>query len=158
MATIDPATTAKAPSAPTPSASRPVTTRQFGPRAVVSALWLFAILNYLYCDVLSLHEPEYLRDLLTGSVGGLEFNQPMLLAAGVLMSVPMGAVLLSRIAPHRLARWSSVVAGAVMTVVQVGTLAVGSAPTLHYLYFSAIEITTTAVITWYAATRWTVDA
>jgi hypothetical protein len=67
-------------------------------------------------------------------------------------------VRLSRIAPHRLARWSSVVAGAVMTVVQAGTLTFGSAPTLHYLYFSAIEIATTAFITWYAAARWTIDA
>jgi hypothetical protein len=157
MTTIDPATITK-PSAPTPSGALPATTRRIGPRTVVASLWLFAILNYLYCDVLSADDPEFLRALLTGSVGGIEFNQPMLLASGVLMSVPMGAVLLSRIAPHRLARWSSVIAAAVMTVVQAGTLTVGSAPTLHYLYFSAIEITTTALIAWYAAARWTIDA
>jgi hypothetical protein len=156
MVTIDPATTPKS-STPMPSGSSAVT-RRVGPRTVVAALWLFAILNYLYCDVLSADDPEFLRALLTGKVGGVEFNQPMLLASGVLMSVPMGAVLLSRIAPHRLARWFSVVAGVVMTVVQIGTLTFGSAPTLHYLYFSAIEVTTTVVITWYAAARWKIDA
>lgn len=70
-----------------PSASRSPL-RQVRPRTVVAILWLFAILNYLYCDVLALHRAEYLRDLLTGSVNGVEFNRPMLLAAGALMSVP----------------------------------------------------------------------
>jgi uncharacterized protein DUF6326 len=139
-----------APSAPGPAP------RRIGARTVVASLWLFAILNYLYCDVLSLHQAEYLRGLLTGSVDGMKFSQPALLGAGVLMSVPMGAVLLSRIAPHALARWSSVAAGVVMTVVQAGTLFIGSS-TLHYVYFSIVEITTTAVITWYAATRWKLD-
>jgi hypothetical protein len=157
MTTVDPTTTT-APNQSASPASPPAATRRVGPRTVVATLWLFALLNYLYCDVLSLHDPEFLRALLTGTVGGIEFNQPMLLVSGVLMSIPMGAVLLSRIAPHRLARWFSVVAGTVMTVVQVGTLTFGSAPTLHYLYFSAIEIASTALITWYAATRWKIDA
>lgn len=141
-------------STPSASGSSP---RRVGARTVVASLWLFAILNYLYCDVLSLHQAEYLRGLLSGSVDGLEFSQPMLLGAGVLMSVPMGAGLLSRIAPHGLARWSSVAAGVVMTLVQLGTLFIGSTPTVHYVYFSIIEITTTAVITWYAAKRWKLD-
>lgn len=38
-----------------------------------------------------------------------------------------------------------------------GTLFLGSTPTLHFVYFSIIEIATTAVITWYAATRWKGD-
>ena len=156
MTTTDPAITT--PTSSAPSGSRPDGTRRLGPRSVVASLWLFAILNYLYCDLLSMMDPVFLRALLTGSVGGITFNQAMLLGSGVLMSVPMGAVLVSRIAPHRLARWSSVVAGAVMTVVQAGTLTFGSTPTPLYLYFSAIEIATTAVITWYAVARWAIDA
>lgn len=127
------------------------------PRTVVASLWLFAILNYLYCDVLSLHYSEDLEQLLTGTIGGLKMSQSFLLAAGILMSIPMGMVLVSRIAPHAVARWASVIAAIVMTVVQAGSLAVGTDPTLHYLYFSAIEITTTVVIAWYAATRWRTD-
>ncbi len=143
--------------ASTPPASR-TSMRRMRPRTVVASLWLFAILNYLYCDVLSLHRAEYLRDLLTGSINGVEFNQPMLLGAGVLMSVPMGAVLVTRIGPYSLARWSSVVAGVVMTLVQAGTLLMGPTPALYYVYFSAIEIVTTIVIVWYAAARWKADS
>jgi Family of unknown function (DUF6326) len=137
-----------------PQAPRP---RRVGQRQVVASLWLFAILNYLYCDVLSMHESAYLQGLLTGTVGGIEFTQAFLLLAGMLMTVPIGAVLISRIAPHLVARWVSVAAGVFMTVVQVGSLTVGSAPTPLYIYFSIIEISTTAFIAWYALTRWKVD-
>ena len=132
--------------------------RRLSPRALVGALWLFATLNYLYCDVLSTHDPVYLNKLLTGTVDGVAFTQPMLLASAVLVSIPMSAVLISRIAPHALARWFSVVAGVIMVVVQVGTMGFGSAPTLHYLYFSAIEIAATAFIAWYAVVRWRIDS
>jgi Family of unknown function (DUF6326) len=132
--------------------------RRIGPRAVVSALWLFAILNYLYCDFLGLMYAPDLQGYLDGEVGGIHINQGFLLAAGVLMTIPMSSVLVSRIAPHRLARWWSIVAGAIMTLVQVGTLGMGSAPTLHYAYFSVIEVATTVAIVWVAARSWKVDA
>lgn len=137
----------------------PTTTRldRPSPRTLVSSLWLFAILCYLYCDVLGLYWAEDLNALLTGEIGGIRMTQGFLLGAGVLMTIPMGAVLVSRIAPRRIARWYSVAAGTIMTVVQVATLFMGST-TLHYAYFSVIEIATTAFITWYALTRWTVDA
>jgi len=141
---------------PAPSAAKD--TPRIGPRAVVSALWLFAILNYLYCDFLGLMYAPDLQGYLDGEVGGIHISQGFLLAAGVLMTIPMSSVLVSRIAPHRLARWWSIVAGAIMTLVQVGTLGMGSGPTLHYAYFSVIEVATTVAIVWIAARRWKVDA
>jgi hypothetical protein len=142
-------------SAPTASSAAPA--GRIGPRTVVSSLWLFAILNYLYCDVLGLFWAEDLNALLTGEIGGVRMTQEFLLGAAVLMTIPMTMVLVSRIGPHQVARWSSVGAGVVMTVVQAATLGFGSEPTLHYVYFSIIEMATTATIVWYAATRWRVD-
>jgi len=141
---------------PAPSAAK--ATPRIGPRATVGALWLFAILNYLYCDILGLMYPPDLQAYLDGNIGGIAINQGFLLAAGVLMTIPMSAVLVSRIAPHRLARWWSIIAGAIMTVVQLGTLGIGSDLTLHYAYFSVIEVATTVAIVWVAARRWKVDA
>jgi len=40
----------------------------------------------------------------------------------------------------------------------VGTIGVGSGVTLHYAYFSIIEVATTVAIVWIAARRWKVDA
>jgi hypothetical protein len=88
----------------------------------VSSLWLFVVLNYLYCDVLGLYWAEDLNALLSGSIGGVRMTQEFLLGASVLMTIPMASVLASRIAPHRVARWSSVGAGVVMTVTQAASL------------------------------------
>lgn len=135
----------------TPAPYRPT------PRAFVGALWLFAILNYLYCDVLGTHDPDYLAGILANDLGGLQMTDSFLLGASVLMTIPMSAVLVSRIAPHRLARWWSIVAGAIMTLVQAGSLGVGMDATSYYLYFSVIEIATTAAIVWIAVRRWKVE-
>jgi len=124
----------------------PTTTTRTSTRTVVSSHWLFAVLCYLYCDVLGFFVPADLAAILDGTVGGLELTDGFLLASAVLMTIPMGMVLLSRVAPHPVARWGTVGAGAVMTLVQVGSLFVGSGPRPHYVYFSVIEIATTSVL------------
>jgi hypothetical protein len=61
-------------------------------------------------------------------------------------------VFLSRILRYRANRWSNIIAGILLTVVQIVTLFVGK-PTLAYAFFSIIMIAATAVIVWYAW-RW----
>ncbi len=129
-----------------------------GPRKVVSSLWLFAILNYLYCDLLGLMYPEDLQGFLDGKVGGLVIDQQFLLYAAILMTVPMASVLIARVATHRFARIESIVAAVLMTLVQLATLGFGTAPTLHYLYFSVIEVATTIAIVWVAGRSWKLDS
>ena len=136
----------------------PAVGSRIGPRKVVSSLWLFAILNYLYCDLLGLMYPEDLQGFLDGKVGGLVIDQPFLLYAAILMTVPMASVLISRIAAHRFARIESIAAAVVMTLVQLATLVFGTPPTLHYLYFSVIEVATTIAIVWVAARTWKLDS
>lgn len=121
-------------------------------RRLLSALWLFAILNYLYCDVLSLMDSEVLRQVLTGSVDGMEMTPGFLLAASVLMEIPIAMTILARFLAHPANRWANLVAGAIMTVVQAVSLTVGS-PTVYYAFFSVIEMATTASIFWLAL-RW----
>lgn len=136
----------------------PAVGSRIGPRKVVSSLWLFAILNYLYCDLLGLMYPEDLQGFLDGKVGGLVIDQPFLLYAAILMTVPMASVLISRIAAHRFARIESIAAAVVMTLVQLATLVFGTPPKLHYMYFSAIEVATTIAIVWVAARTWKLDS
>ena len=45
----------------------------------LSILWVFATVNYLYCDVLALMDHDYLRQVLTGSVGGVDMTPGFLL-------------------------------------------------------------------------------
>ena len=120
-------------------------------KALLSTIWIFAVLNYLYCDVLSFMDAGLLKQYLTGRVNGMTVSQEFLLAAGFLMEISISMVLLSRVLPHQINRWTNVVAGTITTLAQVASLFVG--PTGYYLFFSAFEIAaTTSVVV--LALRW----
>jgi MFS family permease len=114
-------------------------------KVILSTLWVFATLNYLYCDVVTLMDP-------VKHSGSIQFTQGFLLGAAIFVEIPIAMVLLSRILKYRASRWASIIAGTIMTAVQILTLFVGT-PTIYYVFFSAIEITCTALIVWYAW-RW----
>lgn len=116
------------------------------------AMWIFATLNYLYCDVVTLMDPDKLKGFLAGSIGGVDVGPGFLLGASVLVEIPIAMVLLSRVLDDRAARSANLIAGTVMTVVQLSSLLIG-APTPYYLFFSAIEIATTALVV-RSAWRW----
>ena len=79
----------------------------------------------------------------------VEMTQGFLLGASVLMEIPIAMVLLSRILKYRAGRLANIIAGTIMTAVQLVTLFVGT-PTMYYVFFSAVEIACTALIVWYA--------
>jgi hypothetical protein len=54
-------------------------------------------------------------------------------------------VLLSALLPWRAGRWANVAAGTVMTAVQAWSLFQGT-PAGYYVFFSIIEMTTTALV------------
>jgi hypothetical protein len=120
-------------------------------KSKLSTLWIFAALNYLYCDVVSLMDPELLPLYLRGNVNGLELTPGFLLGAAILVEIFIAMVLLSRVLPYRANRWANIAAGTIMTAVQSATLFVG-VPAPYYLFFSVIEIATTVVIVWFAWT------
>ncbi|MDP2722933.1 MAG: DUF6326 family protein [Bacteroidales bacterium] len=124
-------------------------TKEIDRKLLLSTLWIFAILNYLYCDIMGIMDVNLLKQYLTGNVNGMEMNENFLLAAAILMEIPIAMVLLSRILNYGFNRWANIIAGTIMTLVQTATL-FASAPTNYYLFCSIIEIATTIVIVWLA--------
>ena len=117
-------------------------------KVILSALWIFATLNYLYCDVLGLMDSALLNQYLAGEVNGMTIDQNFLLAAAILMEIPIAMVLLSLILKYKANRWTNIIAGSIKTIAMIATMFVG--PTLYYLFFGTIEIATTIFIVWYA--------
>ena len=115
----------------------------------LSTLWIFASLSYLYCDVISLMDPELLKQYLAGNVNGLAFTPGFLLGAAILIEIPISMVLLCRVLNYRANRWANIAAGTVMTAVQTLTLFMGR-PAPYYLFLSILEIAATALIVWFA--------
>jgi threonine/homoserine/homoserine lactone efflux protein len=120
-------------------------------KVLLSTLWIFVVLNYLYCDVVSLMDARMLKQYLAGNAGGMEITQGFLLGAGILMEISISMVLLSRVLNYKANRWANILAGLITTVVQFASL-VSFQPTMYYLFFSIIEIASTAVIVWIAWT------
>jgi hypothetical protein len=111
------------------------------PKAKLSALWLFAMLTYTYGDVVTLMDPV--------KHGSIQLTEGFLLGGSIFMMIPITMVLLSRILNYRAIRWSSIIAGTIMTVALILTL-FAAVPTMYYVFFTVIEITCTALIVWIA--------
>lgn len=118
-------------------------------KVILSTLWIFVLFNYLYCDVVALMDPKLLKQFMTGNVGGIHFTEGFLLGAAILMEIPIAMVLLSRVLNYKANRWANIIAGSIMTVVQLSSL-FGSSPAIYYIFFSFIEIASTLFIIWYA--------
>ena len=117
--------------------------------SVLSLLWIFVTLNYLYCDILTLMDSTILKQFLTGTVEGMNITQNYLFWGAILMEIPIAMVLLSKLLTYKINRVSNMIAGLIKTVAMILTLLVGK-PTVYYSFFGTIEILTTVFIIWYA--------
>ncbi|MGD0269072.1 MAG: DUF6326 family protein [Candidatus Sulfotelmatobacter sp.] len=77
----------------------------------LSLFWIFALLNYLYADVLALFA-------FVGSPNSAPHLPPWaLLGSAVLMEIPIAMILACRLLPLRANRWANIIAGVFMTLV-----------------------------------------
>jgi hypothetical protein len=118
-------------------------------KVMLSTLWVFVTVNYLYCDVMAVMDPTILKQFIAGFAGGFRITQGFLLGAALLMEIPMAMILLSRVLKHGANRWANIVAGTIMTAVQIASLFAGTS-TLYYRFFSIVEIGCTSLIVWFA--------
>ena len=122
------------------------------PKQFLSVLWIFLTLNYIFCDVFTLMYSEELKMILSGEMGHMEITQSFLLAFAFIMEIPILMIVLSRVLKYSINRRLNIIFGIFLTLVQASSL-VADSNTLHYVFFSIIEITTTVFIVMYAWRR-----
>jgi hypothetical protein len=118
-------------------------------RQLLSTLWVFVTLNYLYCDLIGLMDSSLLKQYLAGNIEGLVINESFLLYAGILMEIPIAMVLLSKVLAKKANCWTNIIAASIKSVVMIITLFIGPF-TKYYFFFAVIEIATTLFISLYA--------
>jgi hypothetical protein len=119
----------------------------------LSLLWIFALLNYLYADVLALFA-------FVGSSTAPHLPQWALLGSAVLMEIPIAMILACRLLPFRANRLANIISGGVLTLINgfltfILPLTNGAFrdPIYPaYVWFAAIETVCTVVIIWKAWT------
>jgi hypothetical protein len=128
-------------------------------RTTFALAWAFILFNYIYADIgmfaAILMRPDLMAKFQTGAYGSVHLTKWFMLAAAVLMEVPISMVLFSRILSHRANRRANIAAGTLMTLVILFTLfGAGKVPPVNfYTLYETIEIVATATLTWYAW-RW----
>lgn len=115
-------------------------------RILLSVLWTFLSVNYIMCDVLSNMEAPVLQQLIKGQVAGMELTQEFLLFAAISLEIPFIMIVLSRVLLFKINKISNIAASTLMIIYQLGSFFAGTAPSLHYIFFSVIEITGNGII------------
>ena len=124
-------------------------------KSLLSLLWIFLTVNYIFCDVMTLHLAKYLEAFLSGDVGGMKITEEFLLVFAFIMQIPMLMIVLSKFLTFTLNKYFNIVAGIITTSVQAFTVMMGGA-TFHYMFFSLFEICTGLLII-YLAVNWKQD-
>lgn len=107
---------------------------------LLSKLWIFLSLNYILSDLLSNMEMSVIKGLLEGNIGGIPMTQGFLLLAGISLEIPFIMVILSVVLPYKTNRRINIGAATLMIIYQLVSFFIGSDTTLHYMFFSAVEI------------------
>jgi len=122
-------------------------------------LWIFALLNYLYADVVALFA-------IAGTGNSFEPLPPWaLMASAVLMEIPIAMIVASRLLSFKANRLANIIAGTLLTLINgfltfvAPLLGWGRPPAFpEYLFFATIETLATSVIIWQAWTWSEVEA
>ena len=134
--------------------AKETTGRRIGPRALLAALWIFLMLNYIYCDVFTHSNPDDLRMILAGGAANLTITPTFLFAFSIVMELPMAMVLLSLLLPIGINRIVNTVLPVLLVAIQLWSLfGTGTSSTPHYIFFSVIEIATNIGIVVFAWMR-----
>jgi hypothetical protein len=129
-------------------------------KARMSLFWIFALLNYLYADVVALFAIVGSPNL----VDAPHLPPWALLGSAVLMEIPIAMIVASRLLPFRANRLANIIAGAILTLIDgsltfIPPLVGARTPALpEYLFFATIETVCTSVIVWQAWTWSAVEA
>jgi len=117
-------------------------------KTILSTLWVFYVLNILYADVLNLmgkatpktEDVELINTLV---------SPEMLLGAAVFLEMAMIMIVLSRLLKHGINRWANIIIAALHTLGLMASVFVGT-PTIFYIFFVIVEVSTLLIIIWYA--------
>jgi uncharacterized protein DUF6326 len=124
---------------------------------MLSTLWIFAMFNYVYADILTLYfgstlQPAAWKQLQTGQIGSVHVTQMVVLAGSIMLETAIAMVLLSRVLPYQANRWANIVVAIIQTAAVAMSLPGALYSNFFYIFCAAIEIACTLFIIWYAWT------
>ncbi|MRS05909.1 hypothetical protein EG832_22220, partial [bacterium] len=120
-------------------------------RVLLVILWVFYIVNFMYCDTLLKMEPGVLEGIMSGYTadGTVKITAGFLLGTAIMFEIPFLMIVLSWVLKYRANRWANIVAATLYVVVQIVSLFLGI-PSPMYIFYSTVEIAALLIIVWNA--------
>lgn len=112
-------------------------------KAILSTLWIFATLNYVYADVFTLFFNS------TAQQETWAMPQEAALVFAILMETAIAMVILSRVLKYGANRWANIAVSIFHTAFVSWSL-FGATPKPFYVLFATVEIACTLFVVWYA--------
>ncbi|MDH5421476.1 MAG: DUF6326 family protein [Acidimicrobiia bacterium] len=100
-------------------------------RGVLSSLWIFVLFNMLFRDIHEFARPGWIEELMT-----MEVAEGLLLVSGMVLSLFISMIVLSRVLPFRAARWANLA----VSVLAIAAMLANLPGDLDDTWFFAIEI------------------
>ena len=127
-------------------------TLQQDPRTLLSALWVFFLMNIVFRDIHQFLSPGYMDWVIAGEMFGREITDELLLYGGFAVEVMILMVIVPHILPRRAVR--IVNTGAVVLTVALVLFTPPIDP--DDVFFLAVGLVTLATILWFGWTRFAV--
>ena len=90
-------------------------------RALLFALWMFVLLNFIFRDLHEIVKADFLADALQGIYNGREVTEAMFLLGGIIVEVPILMTLMAWVLPVRANRWANIVVAPLFALTFIGT-------------------------------------
>jgi Sec-independent protein secretion pathway component TatC len=119
----------------------------------LSSLWIVVLFNMLFRDIHEFARTGYLEELLAMTSNGAQIPEGLLLAAAIVLEIPIIMIFLIQVLNVKVNRWANPIAAIVMIVAIVSN---NLAPDLDDLFYLVFECVALILVIWYAL-RWSSD-
>ena len=113
-------------------------------KALLSTLWIFVLFNMIFRDLHEFGRPEFIEEMMTGTVNGVQITEGLMLIGGIMAEIQIYMVLLSRVLKYRLNRSANILAGAITIAFVINN----GARVLDDIFFATIELIALLLIIW----------
>ena len=74
------------------------------PRALLSMLWVFTVLNFFARDIHELGRPGMLEQVMSGTIDGVRITEALMMMGGVMIEIPILMTVLALLLPRSINR------------------------------------------------------
>lgn len=123
------------------------------PNVTLSMLWIFIVVNFFARDFHELGRPGMLEQMMSGTVGGVEITEALMLLGGVMIEIPMLMIVLPLLLERSLNRVVNLGACALTAAIIALTNLHPDLDNIFFMVFQLIGLAVIARLSW----RWKSD-